>query len=141
MKVMPLVWDTFGAAGSSAEKFVSRAGLAAASRFGLHHSRVIGLLRERLAARVVHGIAAIVVEASWRIDAETDLPTQSRPAPRARPKKHAANNRPQSTPDGQQHHKQQQKQADARFAPRNDELFADVPPSDDNSEDGRGDSE
>jgi hypothetical protein len=141
MTVMPLVWDTFGAAGSSAEKFVSRAGLAAANRFGLHHSRVIGLLRERLAARVVHGIAAIVVEASWRIDAETDLPTQSRPAPRARPKKHAAQKRPQSPPDEQQHHKQQQKQADARFAPRNDELFADVPPSDDNSEDGRGVSE
>jgi hypothetical protein len=116
MKVMPLVWDTFGAAGSSAEKFVSRAGSAAANRFGQHHSRVIGLLRERLAARVVHGIAAIVAEASWRIDAETDPPTQSRPARRAQP-----NKQPQS-PSGEQ----QQKQADARFAPLNDELFAGV---------------
>jgi hypothetical protein len=36
---------------------------------------------------------------------------------------------------------QQQKQADARFAPLKDELFAGVTSSDDNSEEGRGDSE
>ena len=37
-------------------------------------SRVIGLLRERLASRVVYGIAAIASEAAWRIDAESAPP-------------------------------------------------------------------
>jgi hypothetical protein len=73
MVITPLVWDVFGAAGNSASRFISRTGLGAAHRFGLPPSRVIGLLRERLAARVVHGIAAIVSEAIWRADAEVDL--------------------------------------------------------------------
>ncbi len=74
MKITPLVWDTFGAAGKSAGVFTSRVARGAASRFGLCQSRVIGLLRERLASRVVYGIAAITSEAAWRIDAESAPP-------------------------------------------------------------------
>jgi hypothetical protein len=74
MKIMPLVWDTFGAAGKTAEQFASRVARAAANRFDLNQSRVICILRERLAARVVYGLAAIGSEAMWRIEAESALP-------------------------------------------------------------------
>ena len=56
MQVMPLVWDTFGAAGETAASFTRRVAIGAAHRFSVPHSRVIGIMRERLAARVVAGI-------------------------------------------------------------------------------------
>ena len=82
MQVMPLVWDTFGAAGETAASFMRRVAVGAAHRFSLPHSRVIGIMRERLAARVVAGIAAIAAEADWRVDTATQPVNVERRRPR-----------------------------------------------------------
>lgn len=88
MVVGLLVWDVLGAAGETARKFTSpRCEGSFGQRFGVNASRVsvIGLLRERLASRLVHGIAAFASGAVWRIDPDTSTADLLKSAPFAVP--------------------------------------------------------
>ncbi len=52
---------------------MTRLGQCTAHRFGVNQSRLIAILRERLAARVIRGIADIAAEAIWRLEVQRSL--------------------------------------------------------------------
>lgn len=67
MKILPLVWDTYGAPGATAAVTICKLAKGVAQRFDLSITRVISMLRERLAGRIICSIGDIAAEAGWRI--------------------------------------------------------------------------
>ena len=67
MKILPLVWDTYGAPGVTAAATICKLAKGVAQRFDLSITRVISMLRKRLAARIICSIGDIAAEAGWRI--------------------------------------------------------------------------
>ena len=69
MTVAPLVWDTLGAAGATANRWMFLAARGTAARRWLAPSRVMMMMRERFAATVIGGAAQILATTSWQEEA------------------------------------------------------------------------